>query len=54
MSYNNFEYQDCISISESLEKNQSIYGFHFDGNYGYYLNIKRIVDSNGFLKFDGL
>lgn len=32
-------------ISESLNINKSIYGFHFYGNYGY-------VDNKGFLVFE--
>lgn len=34
-----------MEISKALEKNKTIYGFHFSGNYGY-------VDSRGFLIID--
>lgn len=34
---------DCRVIAESLKKNRTIYGFHFDGNWGK-------VDARGFLE----
>ena len=39
---NKFRYEECKEIAEGLKKNHTIYGFHFEGNYGY-------VDSEGFL-----
>lgn len=42
LSCNNFRLEECEKISEGLKVNHSVYGFHFDGNYGY-------VDSEGFL-----
>jgi hypothetical protein len=45
LSSNFFSYEDCKTISESLKKNRSIYGFHFAGNYGY-------VDARGFLQIE--
>jgi hypothetical protein len=39
---NKFRFEECKLIQEGLEKNHAIYGFHFEGNYGY-------VDSEGFL-----
>lgn len=41
-SNNNFNLEDCIRIGESLNKNHTLYGFHFVGNYGY-------IDTRGFL-----
>ena len=45
LSCNKFTYNESQQISEALENNQSIYGFHFKGNYGY-------VDNLGFLKVE--
>lgn len=42
LSSNNFGYDDTVAISQSLEINKTIYGFHFAGNSGY-------VDSRQFL-----
>ncbi|KAL4456118.1 hypothetical protein ABPG74_014079 [Tetrahymena malaccensis] len=42
LSNNYFNYQDSVDIAAALEKNKTIYGFHFAGNVGY-------VDSRGFL-----
>lgn len=42
LSCNNFRYEECELIAEGLKTNHTLYGFHFDGNYGY-------VDSEGFL-----
>ncbi|KAL4510557.1 hypothetical protein ABPG72_004711 [Tetrahymena utriculariae] len=42
LSSNFFSYEDSIAISKSLESNKTIYGFHFEGNYGF-------VESRGFL-----
>lgn len=39
---NKFRYEECKEIAEGLKKNHTIYGFHFEGNYGY-------IDSEGFL-----
>ena len=39
---NYFKREDSLIISEFLNKNHSIFGFHFTGNVGY-------VDSRGFL-----
>lgn len=39
---NYFNETDSRIISEALNKNRTIYGFHFEGNVGY-------VDSRGFL-----
>jgi hypothetical protein len=43
---NKFRFEECLDIRDGLQKNHSIYGFHFEGNYGY-------VDSEGFLILDG-
>ena len=45
LSENNFNLEESKTISEALEKNKKIYGFHFSGNYGY-------VDSKGFLQLE--
>lgn len=45
LSCNHFRYEECEIIAEGLKVNHSVYGFHFDGNYGY-------VDSEGFLVLD--
>lgn len=42
---NGFSFDESKRISEALNKNTTIYGFHFAGNYGY-------VDHLGYLKFD--
>lgn len=39
---NKFRFDECREIMEGLDKNYTIYGFHFEGNYGY-------VDSESFL-----
>jgi Ran GTPase-activating protein (RanGAP) involved in mRNA processing and transport len=41
-SFNYFNFRDTTTISEGLNSNRSIYGFHFTGNKGY-------VDNKGFL-----
>ena len=45
LSCNKFTHQESKLIAEALEANQTIYGFHFKGNYGY-------VDNLGFLVVD--
>ncbi len=35
LSNNNFNLKECIEISIALENNKTIYGFHFQGNFGY-------------------
>jgi hypothetical protein len=35
LSYNQFTYEECVRISQSLELNHQIIGFHFEGHYGY-------------------
>ena len=35
LSNNEFDLEDSIKIKESLDKNHTIYGFHFQGNYGF-------------------
>ncbi|EGR32874.1 leucine rich repeat protein [Ichthyophthirius multifiliis] len=42
LSNNQFDFQQSLEIAKALEKNNTIYGFHFQGNIGY-------VDSRGFL-----
>lgn len=42
LSCNKFSLDECKKIAESLKTNQSIYGFHFQGNFG-------SVDTLGFL-----
>lgn len=42
LSFNYFGFEQSKSISLGLEKNKTIYGFHFVGNAGY-------VDNRGFL-----
>lgn len=44
-SDNNFNEEESAIISEKLHGNKNIYGFHFNGNYGY-------IDSKGFLKVE--
>lgn len=34
LSFNSFDIEDCMIIAEALQYNHSIYGFHFQGNYG--------------------
>lgn len=46
LSSNHFWLEESQEIAEGLESNHSVYGFHFEGNYGY-------VDSEGFLQLDG-
>ena len=43
LSYNNFTIEESKFIQASLNNNHSIFGFHFEGNYGY-------IDNKGFLK----
>ena len=43
LSDNNFNQEESTIIAEKLHANKKIYGFHFNGNYGY-------IDSKGFLK----
>lgn len=43
LSYNNFSLKEAGIIAESLALNHRLYGFHFEGNYGF-------VDVKGFLK----
>ena len=45
LSNNNFSLDESKKISEGLKTNNSIYGFHFEGNYGY-------IDNRGFLNID--
>ena len=47
LSCNGFRYEECEMIQAGLSKNHTIYGFHFEGNYGY-------VDSEQFLVLEGL
>ena len=42
ISYNKISYHDTLLISESLKTNHSLYGIHYEGNYGR-------IDSLGFL-----
>ena len=44
-SSNKFRFEECIDIRDGLKDNYTIFGFHFQGNYGY-------VDSEGFLVVD--
>ena len=44
LSYNGFTQEEAEEISKSLNQNQSIYGFHFEGNCDSY-----VVDKFGFL-----
>ena len=37
-----FTYNDSVQIAQGLEKNKTIIGIHFSGNWGY-------VDSRGFI-----
>jgi hypothetical protein len=43
LSGNKFNEEESKVISEKLQGNKKIYGFHFCGNFGY-------IDSKGFLK----
>jgi len=45
LSSNYFRLESSQKIAESLNKNKTIYGFHYSGNCGY-------VDSRGFLIVD--
>lgn len=45
LSNNRFNVEESKRIAEGLKSNQSIYGFHFEGNRGY-------VDNYGFLVID--
>jgi hypothetical protein len=44
-SGNYFTREECGDVAEALKSNQSLYGFHFKGNFGY-------VDAQGFLVID--
>ena len=47
LSNNNFDLEESIKISQALQVNNSIFGFHFAGNYGYVDDLGRlIVDEN--------
>ncbi len=35
LSNNNFSLQESSQVAEALEQNQTIYGLHFQGNFGY-------------------
>lgn len=39
---NKFRFEECQDIAEGLKSNLSIYGIHFEGNFGY-------IDSEGYL-----
>jgi len=43
LSFNNFSLKESMIIKEGVEANHQLYGFHFEGNYGY-------LDWRGFLK----
>lgn len=45
LSCNKFTHSESKQIAEALEANQTIFGFHFKGNYGF-------VDNLGFLVVD--
>ena len=45
LSNNNFSLEESNRIAESLKSNHTIYGFHFEGNYGY-------GDRRGFILFE--
>ncbi|CAD8099201.1 unnamed protein product [Paramecium primaurelia] len=45
LSANQFTLQDCKLIATSLKQNRTMYGFHFNGNWG-------IIDPRGFLIID--
>jgi len=45
LNNNGFSYEECQKIAEAVNKNNTIYGFHFSGNYGY-------TDFLEYLKFD--
>ena len=34
LSYNGFQQQESMEIAEALKENHTLYGFHFDGNFG--------------------
>jgi len=42
LSWNRFSLKDSKIISEILKKNHTIFGFHFDGNYGV-LNERQFI-----------
>lgn len=46
LSHNTFNLESSQIIAKGLEKNKSIYGMHYQGNEGCY------VDSRGFIAFD--
>ena len=43
LSNNNFSLKESTEVAEALKSNRTIYGFHFQGNYGY-------VDALGHLR----
>ena len=45
LSCNKFTFEESKAIANCLKKNKTIYGFHFEGNFGN-------IDSMGFLKID--
>ena len=43
LSFNYFDYEQCKIISESINQNQTMHGFHFSGNCGF-------VDKLGYIR----
>lgn len=43
LSFNNFSFKESVTIKEAIDVNHQLYGFHYEGNFGY-------VDWKGFLK----
>jgi hypothetical protein len=39
LSHNDFLPEESVKIAEVLNKNQTIYGFHFEGHQGYSDNL---------------
>ena len=37
--YNNFNYDECVRVADTLKSNHTLYGFHFAGHYGYVDNL---------------
>jgi hypothetical protein len=50
LSNNNFNLKESMEISVALEKNKTIYGFHFQGNYGYVDYIGNLIVSEKSVK----
>ena len=50
LSYCKFELKDTEQISNDLNENHTLVGFHYQGNFGVFDAQQGKVDSNGFLR----